>query len=119
MKKPIKILTAATCIWAVYMLLLFIFLSLCVEFQWTFIHNLPAALDWFLSNVLILLYQAGRFGVPVLTVSIAVLTTIHCAKEKSIKDVDLPMIGTTVVFAITASIISAIDSGTIQTFANR
>ncbi|MBE6812905.1 MAG: hypothetical protein E7523_08485 [Ruminococcaceae bacterium] len=116
MKKPIKILTTATCIWAVYMLLLFIFLSLCVEFQWTFIYNLPATVDWILRNILILLYQAGRFGVPVLTVATAVLTTISCAKEKTVKGVDLPLIGTTIVFAVTASIISAIDSGTIQTF---
>ncbi len=116
MNKPIKILTAATCAWAVYMLLLFIFLSFCVEFQWTFIHNLPSALDWILRNVLILFYQAGRFGVPVLTAATAAFTIIKCVKEKTAKDVDLPLIGTTVIFAITASIISAIDSGTIQTF---
>ncbi len=116
MKKPIKILTAATCIWAVYMLLLFIFLSLCVEFQWTFIHNLPIALDWVLRNVLILMYQAGRFGVPVLTAATVILTIINCVKEKTSKSLDLPMIGTTIIFAVTASIISAIDSGTIQTF---
>lgn len=116
MKKPIKILTAATCIWAVYMLVLFIFLSLCVEFQWTFIYSLPDALDWFLRNVLVLMYQAGRFGVPVLTTATTVFTIIKYAKEKNVKDVDLPLIGTTVIFALTASIIAAIDSGTIQTF---
>ena len=116
MNKPIKILTAATCIWAVYMLLLFIFLSFCVEFQWTFIYDLPSALDWILRNVLILFYQAGRFGVPILTVATATLTTFKCVKEKNTKNVDLTMIVTTIIFAVTASIISAIDSGTIQTF---
>ena len=117
MKKPIQILTAASCVWAVYMLILFIFLSLCVEFQWTFIYNLPSALDWILSNILILLYQAGRFGVPALTLALAGLTTTLCVKEKSVKSVDITFIGTTFVFAITASIIAAIDSGIIATFA--
>ena len=116
MKKPIKILTIATCIWAVYMLVLFIFLSCCVEFQWTFIHSLPTALDWILRNILVLLYQAGSFGVPALTAATVALTIAHCVKEKGAKDLDIPFIGTTVIFAITASIISAIDSGTIQTF---
>lgn len=116
MKKCVKIFTLSTCIWATYMLILFIFLSLCVEFQWTFIYSLPTAVDWILRNILILLYQAGRIGVPVLTLTTVVLTVITCIREKSTKAVDLTFIGTTVVFAITASIISAIDSGIIATF---
>lgn len=117
MKKTIKIFTLAACIWAAYMLVLFIFLSLCVEFQWTFIYNLPTALDWILSNILVLLFQAGRIGVPIITLVTVVLTVLTCVKEKNTKSVDLTLIGTTVVFAVTASIIAAIDSGIIATFA--
>lgn len=117
MKKPIQILSIAACVWAVYMLVLFIFLSLCVEFQWTFIYNLPSTLEWILSNILILLYQAGRIGVPALTLVMTGLTTALCIKEKSVKSVDITFIGTTFIFAVTASIIAAIDSGIIATFA--
>ena len=117
MKKPLQILTIAACAWSAFMLALFIFLSLCVEFQWTFIYNLPGAVDWILSNILILLYQAGRFGVPILAVGMIALTTTICVKEKTVKSVDMTLIGTTFIFALTATIISAIDSGIIATFA--
>lgn len=116
MQKTIQIFTRTACIWAAYMLVLFIFLSLCVEFQWTFIYTLPTALDWILRNVLVLWYQAGRFGVPILSVVMTVLTVITCVREKSAKSVDLPLIGTTLIFAITSSIIAAIDSGIIANF---
>lgn len=116
MKKYLKIFTLASCIWAAFMLALFIFLSLCVEFQWTFIYNLPTALDWILSNIFILLYQAGRIGVPILTAVMIVLAVIICVKEKNAKSIDLTLVGTTLVFAVTASIISAMDSGIIAAF---
>ncbi len=117
MKKYLKIFTISACVWAAFMLGLFIFLSLCVEFQWTFIYSLPTALDWILSNVLVLLYQAGRIGVPILTAVMIILTVVICVKEKSAKSVDLTLIGTTAAFALTASIIAFIDSGIISTFA--
>ena len=116
MKKIAKIFTLSACIWAVYMLVLFIFLSLCVEFQWTFIYNLPAAVDWLMRNVLVLLFTAGRIGAPVLTGVAVILTVIDCVKQNSAKAADIPLLGTTLIFTVTASIIAAVDTAIMATF---
>ena len=116
MNKTIRIFSTATCVWAVFMLILFIFLSLCVEMRWMFINNLPAALDWLLRNVLVVLFKAGRIGVPVLSVGTVALTAAQCIKDKGTKSVDIAFIGTSVIFAITASIIAAIDTSVITQF---
>lgn len=116
MKKATKIFTVAAFVFAVYMLVLYIFLSLCVELHWTFIYSLPAAADWFLGNVLINLFKAGTYVAPTLTGLSVVLSVISAVKAKSAAQIDLSFLITTVIFTLTASIISAIDSSVITTF---
>lgn len=116
MKEALKVFNISAFAWAVYMLVLFIFLSLCVELNWTFIYNLPEIADRILKDGFLLLFRSGVFGVPVLTVGSAIFAAVIGAKEKSAKTIDLPFLGCTAVFAVTAVIIALIDSSTIAVF---
>ncbi len=116
MNKANRIITKTAFAYAVYMLVLFIFLSLCIELQWTFIYKLPEALNWILSNVLLNIFKIGAVAVPVLTGTAVLLSVIAAVKEKSAKKIDIPFLVTTVIFTLTTSIISAIDTSVVSTF---
>lgn len=116
MNKFTKILTKIAFSYAVYMLVLYIFLSLCVELQWTFIYSIPEAADWVLRNVLVNVFKAGKIILPVLTGGSVVLSVITGVRRKSADTLDIPFLVTTVIFTLTASIISAIDASVITTF---